>query len=77
MCRLRTSKRASDRSISECEEVNRIVTDQVSTLLLNPTATAIRNLKSEGRTDGVHLVGDVMYDVALAFADVAERQSRA
>lgn len=59
------------------EEVNRIVTDQISTLLLCPSATAVRNLQSEGRTEGVHLVGDVMYDVALTFAEVAARQSRA
>lgn len=57
------------------EEVNRIVTDQISSMLLCPTETAVRNLASEGRTKDVHLVGDVMYDVALAFSRIAERDS--
>jgi UDP-GlcNAc3NAcA epimerase len=58
------------------EEVNRIVTDQISSLLLCPSETAIRNLAAEGRTKGAHLVGDVMYDVSLAFARIAARDSR-
>jgi UDP-GlcNAc3NAcA epimerase len=57
------------------EEVNRIVTDQISSLLLCPSETAIRNLASEGRTKDAHLVGDVMYDVSLAFARIAARDS--
>ncbi|EKD23831.1 MAG: hypothetical protein ACD_81C00171G0002 [uncultured bacterium] len=44
------------------EEVNRIVTDRFSDLLFCPTELAYRNLRSEGREYGVHLVGDVMYD---------------
>ncbi|UWM54321.1 UDP-N-acetylglucosamine 2-epimerase (non-hydrolyzing) [Salinirubellus salinus] len=52
--------RAGDRSIPE--EVNRIVTDHVSDLLFAPTASAVRNLRREGITTGVHDVGDVMYD---------------
>lgn len=54
------------------EEVNRIVADRLSTLLLCPTGASIRNLQAEGVTQGVHLVGDVMYDVALHFARAAE-----
>jgi UDP-GlcNAc3NAcA epimerase len=54
------------------EEVNRIVADRLSTLLLCPTETAVGNLQREGVTDGVHLVGDVMYDVALHFAKAAD-----
>jgi len=48
------------------EEVNRVLTDHASTLLLAPTETAVANLEREG-IDGarVHLVGDVMYDAAL------------
>lgn len=52
------------------EEINRIVADHVSDLLLCPSQTAVDNLVTEGITRGVHLVGDVMVD-ALAFA--AER----
>ena len=57
------------------EEINRVVTDHLSTLLFCPTQTAERNLNAEGITDGVHVVGDVMYDIALATAARAERQS--
>jgi UDP-GlcNAc3NAcA epimerase len=53
------------------EEVNRIVADRLSALLLCPTAAAVANLSSEGVRTGVHLVGDVMYDVALHFAEAA------
>jgi len=44
------------------EEINRVLTDQVSSLLFCPTKTSVQNLKKEGITKGVHLVGDVMYD---------------
>ena len=47
------------------EEVNRIVTDHVSQLLLCPSQIAVDLLAAEGITDGVHLVGDLMYDVFL------------
>jgi len=49
------------------EEINRILTDHASTLLLCPTQTAVSHLANEGITDGVHLVGDVMYDAMLSF----------
>ena len=44
------------------EEINRIVADQLSTLLLCPTKAAVVNLRREGITAGVHNVGDVMLD---------------
>ena len=47
------------------EEVNRIMTDHVSTLLFAPTDLAVGNLTQEGVKDGVHKVGDVMYDAVL------------
>jgi len=53
------------------EEVNRVVADHVSNLLFAPTETAVGNLSREGITRGVHLVGDVMYDVALQSAQAA------
>jgi len=58
------------------EEVNRIVSDRISTLLLCPTQTAVTNLASEGIFKGVHNVGDVMYDVALYYRDKAREQSK-
>jgi UDP-N-acetylglucosamine 2-epimerase len=57
------------------EEINRVVADHLSELLLCPSRTATENLRAEGITRGVHLVGDVMYDAVLAFAEVSERQS--
>lgn len=49
------------------EEINRIVADHLSSLLLCPSQIAVDNLKAEGITQGVHMVGDVMAD-ALAYA---------
>jgi UDP-N-acetylglucosamine 2-epimerase len=58
------------------EEINRIVTDHLSTLLFAPTSTAVKNLRREGIRKGVHLVGDVMYDAVLQNIQVAEARSR-
>lgn len=57
------------------EEINRILSDRVSSLLFCPTETAVNNLKAEGITKGVNNVGDVMYDVALYYRDKAREQS--
>ncbi|MCE5203455.1 MAG: UDP-N-acetylglucosamine 2-epimerase (non-hydrolyzing) [Coriobacteriales bacterium] len=51
------------------EEINRVVVDHVSDLLLCPTRAAVANLLAEGITDGVELVGDVMLDTARFFAE--------
>lgn len=59
------------------EEVNRILSDRISDLLFCPTQTAVDNLTSEGLTQGVHLSGDVMYDVALYYKDMAAAKSTA
>lgn len=57
------------------EEINRILSDRVSSLLLCPTEEAVVNLTREGLTKGVHLVGDVMFDVAMHFAGLASQRS--
>jgi len=57
------------------EEINRVVTDRLSTLLLCPTNTAITNLAKEGITKGAHLVGDVMHDALCEHMGIAERSS--
>ena len=44
----------------------------MSDLLFAPTETAVINLKKEGITNGVHLTGDVMYDVLLHNIKIAE-----
>ena len=53
------------------EEINRVVADRLSSLLLCPTPIAVSNLAAEGIGDGVHLVGDVMYDCLQRFDDAA------
>ena len=55
------------------EEINRVVADHVSDLLLCPTNTAVSNLANEGITRGVHKTGDVMYDSVLFNAKLAEK----
>src|SRR4029077_16696006 len=42
------------------EEINRVVVDRVSTLLLCPSRQAVDNLAREGISTGVHEVGDLM-----------------
>ncbi len=58
------------------EEINRILSDRVSSLLFCPTQTAVNNLASEGIKKGVYEVGDVMYDVALFYKEKAKKNSR-
>lgn len=57
------------------EEINRILSDRVSTLLFCPTRTSVKNLAAEGITRGAHEVGDVMYDVCLFYKERARRGS--
>jgi UDP-N-acetylglucosamine 2-epimerase len=59
------------------EERNRVLTDHVSDLCLCSTPTAVSNLDGEGIGGCARLVGDVMADVSLAMAPVAERRSDA
>jgi UDP-N-acetylglucosamine 2-epimerase (non-hydrolysing)/UDP-GlcNAc3NAcA epimerase len=58
------------------EEVNRVVADRLSGLLLCSTPTAMENLQREGLGEGARLVGDVMADVALTFGPIAEGRSQ-
>lgn len=64
------------------EEINRILTDNVSTYLFAPTETGIINLQKEGfkidsmspfsaNNPGVFNVGDVMYDNTMYYAKMA------
>jgi UDP-GlcNAc3NAcA epimerase len=57
------------------EEVNRVVCDRLSRLLLCPSETAVANLAAEGITEGVRQVGDVMVDLALRFGPIASARS--
>ena len=61
------------------EEINRLLTDHLSTFLFCPTDQAVRNLSKEGIKDGgtriVKKVGDVMYDSILHYSKIAEKKS--
>jgi UDP-N-acetylglucosamine 2-epimerase (non-hydrolysing) len=56
--------RSRDRTMPE--EINRVLTDQVSDLLLTPSADADDNLRHEGiETKRIHRVGNVMIDTLI------------
>src|SRR4030043_328854 len=61
------------------EEINRLLTDHLSTFLFCPTTQSVKNLMKEGIKDGetkvVKKVGDVMYDSILYYSKIAEKQS--
>src|SRR5205085_8183434 len=57
--------RSFDRTMPE--ELNRVLTDHASALLLAPSRAAVTNLEREHVAGRVELVGDVMVDVALLF----------
>jgi UDP-N-acetylglucosamine 2-epimerase len=61
------------------EEINRLLTDHLSTILFCPTDQSIRNLLKEGIKDSkgvvVKKVGDVMYDSILYYSKIAEENS--
>ncbi len=61
------------------EEIHRVLTDQVSSLLLCPTETAVNNLEKEDfpckaiaklRQQIVN-IGDVMFDAVLCYREIA------
>jgi UDP-GlcNAc3NAcA epimerase len=57
--------RSFDRAMPE--ELNRVLTDHLSDLLLCPSPTAVANLEREHAAGRVELVGDVMVDIAYLF----------
>jgi UDP-N-acetylglucosamine 2-epimerase len=67
--------RSFDRSMPE--ELNRMLVDRLSSLLFCPTDVAVANLAAEGITEGIHQVGDVMYDANLRLAPLARERSKA
>lgn len=51
------------------EEINRICTDHVSTLLLASTQSGMKNMKKEGLQSRGYMVGDPMYDAFLEYSN--------
>jgi len=52
------------------------VADPLSDILFCPTDTAVENLKREGITKGVYLIGDVMFDALVHFSKISETKSK-
>jgi UDP-GlcNAc3NAcA epimerase len=65
--------RSYDRAMPE--ELNRVLTDHAASLLLCSSAVAVSNLRREGVSGAVELVGDVMVDVALSVAPRARERA--
>jgi UDP-N-acetylglucosamine 2-epimerase (non-hydrolysing) len=60
------------------EEINRRLTDHVSSYLFTTTLDAAENLAAEGIADGrVHFVGNTMVDTLLRFRDAARARRAA
>ena len=57
------------------EEVNRIVADHISDMLLAPTPTAIANLEKENLADRTIYSGDIMHDAVIYNCKLAEKKS--
>ena len=66
--------RSYDRSMPE--EINRLITDTISDLLLTPSKDASENLKREGVEENrVHLVGNIMIDSLRLLESQADTSS--
>lgn len=73
-------------NMSMPEEINRVICDQLSSILFAPTQTAVENLRKEGfdttpflfggnRKRVIYNSGDVMYDNSMHFAGIADKKS--
>ncbi|MGE3388023.1 MAG: non-hydrolyzing UDP-N-acetylglucosamine 2-epimerase, partial [Bdellovibrionales bacterium] len=58
------------------EEINRVLTDHLSSYLFAPTRTAVQNLNREGiKAEQIHLSGDVMLDLAWRTQKTLKQES--
>jgi UDP-GlcNAc3NAcA epimerase len=67
--------RSFDRAMPE--EVNRVATDHLASLLLCSSQTAVENLRRESVAGAIELAGDVMVDVALLLQPAARARTDA
>lgn len=58
------------------EEVNRILTDQVSTLLFCPTKIAVQNLRNENIRKGTYVTGNTGVDAVFQNVKIAAKRSK-
>lgn len=72
VCHVEAGLRSFNRAMPE--EINRILTDHLSELLLAPTELALSNLEKEGiASSKIDIVGDVMLDASLFYRKNAKR----
>ncbi len=75
VCHVESGLRSGDRTMPE--EINRILTDQLSDLMLITSPEARRNLASEGRpAAGVVMTGNPMIDTLFRLLPLARRRHR-
>jgi UDP-N-acetylglucosamine 2-epimerase (non-hydrolysing)/UDP-GlcNAc3NAcA epimerase len=60
-------------TLSNPEEINRVLTDRISSLLLCCTERAVTWLAKEGIVKNVYFTGDLMYDAALHYSKLANQ----
>jgi len=71
VCHIEAGLRSGDETMPE--EINRLVTDRLSDLLLTPDTLSIENLKKEGVSDSrIKFVGNIMIDTLESNRDKAE-----
>lgn len=64
--------RSRDRSMPE--EINRMVTDAITDILMPPSRDAVENLLAEGHApEKIHLVGNIMIDTLLESRDLINK----
>lgn len=74
VCHIESGLRSNNREMPE--EINRVLTDHLSTLLFCPTKNSVINLKNEGIKKGVFETGDITYDVFLQSLKIAIKKSK-
>ena len=53
------------------EEINRIITDRISSWLFVPSKNSVKNLNNEGIRENIFIVGDIMFDAINMFKELA------
>lgn len=73
LCHLEAGLRSYDKTMPE--EINRILTDHCSNILLCPTKNAVENLLKENIKEDVYFVGDTMYELAMIAKPMIDKVS--
>lgn len=73
ICHVEAGPRSHSKRLENPEEINRICTDHLSTLLLASTESGMTELQREGLIERAHLVGDPMYDAFMEYGTYRTR----